>query len=68
MSLYTCERCGEQDHTGWTDYYVRLEMGVPVLCARCDPHQRCYFHHEAAQQSVMPGVRPVRTRKPRKHK
>jgi hypothetical protein len=44
MAMYRCERCGGQDDTGWTDYYIRLAMELPLLCATCDPRQRCHFH------------------------
>jgi hypothetical protein len=47
MAKYVCERCGGQDEKGWTDYYVRVDMGLPLLCAGCDPHQRCHWHNEA---------------------
>lgn len=51
MSLYTCTHCGYQDQTGWTDYYIRLAMHLPALCAVCDPHQRCHWHTEAARRA-----------------
>jgi hypothetical protein len=46
MGWYTCERCGNAENTGWTDYYIRLGLELPLLCAVCDPRQRCHWHHE----------------------
>jgi hypothetical protein len=47
MAKYRCERCGGTDDTGWTDYYIRLALDLPLLCAVCDPRQRCHWHNEA---------------------
>ena len=47
MSKYLCTRCGGEEEASWTDYYVHTAMGIPPLCARCDPKQRCHFHLEA---------------------
>jgi hypothetical protein len=61
MAKYRCERCGGQDDTGWTDYYVRLDMDLPLLCAACDPRQRCHWHNEMGRvdteetETEMPG-------------
>lgn len=47
MAIYLCTRCGQKEDTGWTYYWTYLAMGIPVLCARCDPNQRCHFHAQA---------------------
>jgi hypothetical protein len=51
MALYTCSRCGGKEQTGWTDYYVRRDMDLPLLCALCDPKQRCHWHGEVARRA-----------------
>jgi hypothetical protein len=45
MASYYCTSCGAWDETGWTYYYIYVAMNLPPLCARCDPRQRCHFHH-----------------------
>ena len=51
MSHYTCSQCGGSDNTGWTDYYIRREMDLPLLCAICDPKQRCPYHHDVERHA-----------------
>lgn len=51
MAIYLCTKCGQPENTGWTDYYIHLSMGLPVLCAGCDPRQRCHWHNEATSQA-----------------
>lgn len=48
MALYQCSQCGNTDNTGWTYYWTYVAMGIPPVCAVCDPNQRCHWHHEAA--------------------
>jgi hypothetical protein len=45
MAQYTCAVCGGTDTTGWTYFYTYIAMGLPPVCARCDPNQRCHWHH-----------------------
>jgi hypothetical protein len=49
MAKYRCERCGGEDDCGWTDYYIRQAMDLPLLCAVCDPRQRCHWHNEVSK-------------------
>src|SRR5262245_5249262 len=44
MATYQCSKCGQEDDTGWTDYWFDVLRGRPPVCARCDPTQRCHFH------------------------
>ena len=51
MSLYTCMKCGGVDFVGWTYYYTRRAMDLPVFCATCDPNQRCHYHNDVARRA-----------------
>jgi hypothetical protein len=48
MARYLCTVCGREDETGWTYYWSHVAMGIPPVCHRCDPSQRCHWHNEQA--------------------